>query len=233
MMCLRSVCFFAAAALVAAVLHYSSSSQTSKQSEPTMQRGIGVEMAASSFATPMPAADDRDAWIVTVTGDGSLYFGVDPVNPESLADEMKSRPRNRTQMLYIKSDARASFFKVQQVLEVASEAGFDSPILLTSQAETAQHGVVVSPKGLQIWVGSDSAALQIRSTAHAWPALRINDQQVPLSALQSTLDQTLQNRRGKTILLDADGQLQYAQVVQVIDICRSTAARVVLSTPAL
>ena len=46
-----------------------------------MQRGVSVQMAVTSNATSVPDADSNDAWIVTVTADGSLYFGADPMTP--------------------------------------------------------------------------------------------------------------------------------------------------------
>jgi biopolymer transport protein ExbD len=239
MMCLRSVSFVALASLVGAIAHYSVGNQTSTQATPAMQQGVSVEMAVTNYAAPMPAADDGNAWIVTVTENGSMYFGINPVTPASLEDAMKSHPRNRQQMLYIKSDARAPFAKVQQVLEAASEAGFEAPVLLTSQLEPSRTGTIVSPKGLEVWVGSPtpsdsrSAVVRVFSSNQPLPALVVDDQRVPWSGLQSTLDQTLQNRRGKTVVVEADGQLQYAQVVHVIDVCHSAGARVVLSAPEL
>ncbi len=46
-----------------------------------LQKGVSVQMAVTSNATPMPEADNPDAWIVTITSDGSLYLGTHPVSP--------------------------------------------------------------------------------------------------------------------------------------------------------
>jgi biopolymer transport protein ExbD len=64
-----------------------------------LQRGISVKMAFTTSGPLVPDADNADAWIVTVTGNNDLYFGVDPVTPESLLDAMKTHPRNREQEL--------------------------------------------------------------------------------------------------------------------------------------
>ena len=98
-----------------------------------LQQGVSVQLAPTANALPMPAADNEDAWIVAITADGKVYFGVDPVDPASLADVMKSRPRKREQMLYIKADARTPFANVARVLEAGRKVWFDTPILLTSQ----------------------------------------------------------------------------------------------------
>jgi biopolymer transport protein ExbD len=62
------------------------------------------------------------------------------------------------------------------------------------------------------------------------PILKVDREPVSSEALRSTLTQASQNRSGKVILLNADGQLSFAQVVRVIDTCRSTGAKVVLVT---
>ena len=90
-----------------------------------LQRGVSVQLAPTTNAAPMPDADNQDAWIVAITSDETLYFGVDPVTPSDLADKMKSRPRNRDQKLYVKADARAPVAAVRRVLAAAHEVGFN------------------------------------------------------------------------------------------------------------
>ena len=77
-----------AALMLAAVLFAPAPGKTQQ-----LQRGVSVKMAATSSAPSMPEADDADAWIVTVTENNDLYFGVDPVTPQGLLDAMKIRPR--------------------------------------------------------------------------------------------------------------------------------------------
>jgi biopolymer transport protein ExbD len=236
MMCLRSVCLIAAAAIVGVAAQVSVRSQSSSQAAPAMQKGVSVEMATANYAMPMPAADDRNAWIVTLTDNGSLYFGVNAVTVEKLADDLQRHPRERGQMLYVKSDSRTRFADVERVLEAASEAGFDAPVLLTSQTKTVHRGAIVPPNGLEVWTASSSSDeqsinMQVLAERNSLPILKINDEQVPWSALQSKLDQLLRNRPDKAILLEADEKLSYAQVVHVIDVCHSSGARVIFKTP--
>ncbi len=91
---------------------------------PALQKGVSVQMAATSNATPMPAADNDDAWIVTIGADGKLYFGADPVDADGLTNDMKIHPRKRDAKLYIKADARAPFSSVEKVMQIGRKAVF-------------------------------------------------------------------------------------------------------------
>ncbi len=204
-----------------------------------MQRGISVQMPVTSNATSMPAADRNDAWIVAVTADGSFYLGADPKTPEQLAEWMKTHPRTREAKLYIKADARAPFTNVQQVLEVGREAMFKTPILLTSQREPTAPGTMLPPNGLEVVIGSAAPAgtvatvVQLVNAGQQRPLLKVNGDQISVSALQGTLTQHFQQGDEKVVLLKADGRLPFSQVIQVIDVCRSTGAKVFLPTPEL
>jgi len=95
---------------------------------PALQRGISVQMPITTSAGLLPAADNPDAWVVTVTESGHLYFGVESVTPESWQQEMQSRPRNREQELYIKADGRAPSSSLKRVLEAARADRFSTSI---------------------------------------------------------------------------------------------------------
>src|SRR5579862_4456951 len=102
---------------------------------PPMTRGISVQMAKTANATPMPEADNEDAWVVAITADNRLFFGTKPVTPQTLTEEMTATPRHRDQNLYIKADARTMFGNVVNALKSAKIDGFQSPALLTNQNE--------------------------------------------------------------------------------------------------
>src|ERR1051326_3371878 len=70
-----------------------------------LQKGISVQMAPTRGAAPMPAADNLDAWVVTITADGSFYFGADPMTADEMTDWMKSHPPHREPTLYVKPEA--------------------------------------------------------------------------------------------------------------------------------
>ena len=204
-----------------------------------LQKGISVELPVTSNAAPMLAADNEDAWIVTVTADGRTYFGTDPVTPASLEDAMKSRPRNREQKLYIKGDARVPFANVETVIQAGRAVAFEALVLLTSQPAPSASGSVVPPRGLEVLVdpalqaGTVATVVQLLNSGQQPPLLKINNEPIPLTALQRTLRQRFQKGDEKVILLKADVHVPFAHVAEVIDICRSTGAKVVLATPEL
>ena len=222
--------------LVALTLATNVTPSASAQSA-AMQWGVSVQLAVTNNATPMPEADDENAWIVTVTADGAIYFRTDPVTPASLADEMKRRPRNRAQKLYVKADVRAPFANVERALEAGREVWFEAAVLLTAQPGTPESGTVVPPNGLEVLIGprlptaAVATVVQLLNAEHQGPLLRVNGDEISWPALESTLRQHFQKGDAKLILLKADEQLRFGQVVQAIDTCRATGAKVVLPTP--
>jgi len=200
------------------------------------QKGVSVQMPVTSNAAPMPDADSKDARIVAVTESGSVYLGIDPVPLVALADKIKSSLSNSTQKLYVKADARTPYANVVKVLEALRIGGLESPILLTDQPESSQPGARVSPKGLEVMLtppsGSQPTVVQVNSGQQT-PLLRIDNRQIPWANLQNMLTQLFQNRSEKMVLLKADGQLPFADVVHVIDTCHSAGAKVVLAAPQL
>jgi biopolymer transport protein ExbD len=119
-------------------------------SAQAMQKGISVELARTSSAVPVPDADNQDALIVTVTNTGKLYFGIEPVTPDMLAEKLKAPPSHRTQTVYIKADARAPYAGVVKVLDAAHTAGVAGVTLLTTQPTATPAGAVGSPEGIEM-----------------------------------------------------------------------------------
>ena len=109
MKCLLLVCLAVATGI--AIYGLDDDAQT-----PALRKGVSVQMAVTQNAVAMPAADEEDAWVVVVTAEGKLYFGVKPVSTERLAEQMRVRPRRREQNLYIKADARAPFASVERAI---------------------------------------------------------------------------------------------------------------------
>jgi len=199
-----------------------------------LQQGVSVQLATTTGASSVPDADNADAWIVTVTEINSLYFGVDPVTPQALADAMKTRARTRGQELFVKADARAAYATVAQVLKAAHADLFDRVILLTGQSSGAQAGTIVPPKGLPLWVGSAApeAVVVHIGPGQASPTLTIDNQQVPLKTLHQKLAELLQGRSDRVVVLKP-GQVPFADVAHVVDVCNMSAAKTVLGLPEL
>jgi hypothetical protein len=92
---LLSVCLLSMAVAIADGPAFAQSGSGSSYADQTMQRGISVDLAATGNAESMPAADDNEAWIVTVTADGNLYFGTHSLTPDSLK-ELDDQPSSTT-----------------------------------------------------------------------------------------------------------------------------------------
>lgn len=218
--------------LLSVTLSLASGPGSSAQAAP-MTKGVSVQMATTSNATPMPEADNKDAWIVAVSVSGQLYFGTQAVTPEGLFEEMKSHPRNREQKLYIKADARTPFAKVKQALQAGKVDRFDSAVLLTTQPESPAMGTMVRPKGLEVMLvspASEAVVLQLLNSGQKAPLLKIDNRDVSVADLQTALNQALQKRSDKVVLIKADAELPFAQVAHVIDACHSVGTKVVLPT---
>jgi biopolymer transport protein ExbD len=224
--------------LVALTLVEAVTSSPSKQSSPeipTLQPGIRVEMAATSTAKPVPDADQLDAFVLTVTDRGSVYEGTNAIAASELTQEINHRFAARQQQLYIKADARTPYANVSRVLQAAQASGIESPILLTAQqGVAAAPGTITPPEGIEFSLTSNaqsnsaSAVVEIFNSA-AGPRLKINHQETPWASLETALGHLSQNPSRK-VLVNADGETPFAQVVRVIDACRSSGAKVVLTS---
>jgi biopolymer transport protein ExbD len=220
--------FVSLSALASATIAFSMASAQS----PALENGVSVQMAATTNATAFPQADNPDAWIVAVTADGSLYFGVKPVTVASLTEEMKNTPRRREARLYVKADARARFDAVKQALHSAQKDLFATAVLLTEQQPPAAEGTMVSPQGLEVGLALPSTTatvVQLRNSGQSTPALRVNDQELSWSALPAALMEASAGGRLKQVVLEADGSLPFDQIVKVIDVSRSLGAKVAVS----
>ena len=197
-----------------------------------LRKGVSVELAVTRHAVAMPEADKDGSLIVAVTHSGNVYFGIDPITPAALAE--KQGLSNRAgEKLYIKADARTPYANVAKVLEAVRTAGVTAPNLLTGQDEKPEPGKLMSPKGLEVRVGpptpsrAESTVVQILNSEGPQPRLKINHEDGPWASLESRLRQLK-----KAVLLSADGQLTFGNVVHVVDLCRATGAKVFLVTPA-
>ncbi len=101
---------------------------------PMLQKGVSVDMAKVNNPSPMPDADKEDALLVSVMRDGKIYFGTDVTAPDALTQKVKDRLANRVdKRVFIKSDARARYGSVVEVVDNIRSAGVDDVGLLTDQ----------------------------------------------------------------------------------------------------
>lgn len=221
----RFVCLFALTLAMVATAR--ASGQTS-----ALQKGVSVQLVNTTNAVAFPEADEADAWVVTVTADGQLYFGVKPVTAERLLEEMKMTPRRRDARLYIKADARAPFAALAQALHAAHENLFESAALLTQQPQNPLPRDFVPPYGLEVNLSLPSSKpilVQLLDSGSATPKLKVNDQEIVWSELQHALAQSSRGQSSKLVVIEADKNLPTAPVIRVMDVSRSVGAATAIS----
>ncbi|MFZ0804551.1 MAG: biopolymer transporter ExbD [Candidatus Sulfotelmatobacter sp.] len=199
---------------------------------PPQQRGISIQLATAVNAEAMPDADAPNAWIVTITADGGIYFGITPVTSEGLYYKMKPHARKLPKKLYLKVDAGTPYASIQQAL-VGIRPFFESVVLLTASPTSPTAGAIVPPNGIEVFIRAPGAELRprIQLKAAGASALTINHEPVTWDLLPHTLETLLGDRKEKVVPVEVSGAAPFAQVVHVIDVCRSAGARVVLPLP--
>jgi biopolymer transport protein TolR len=101
---------------------------------PMLQKGVSVDMAKVNSPAPMPDADKEDSLLIAVMRDGKIYFGTDRVEADQLTQKVKDRLANKVdKRVFIKSDARARYGAVVEVVDNVRSAGVDDVGLLTDQ----------------------------------------------------------------------------------------------------
>ena len=101
---------------------------------PMLQHGHPVELAKTNNPEQMPDADKEDAILIAVTRDNKVYLNNDQVNPDQLGDKVRDRLANKAdKRVYVKSDARAKYGTVVEVVDNVRSAGVDQLGLLTEQ----------------------------------------------------------------------------------------------------
>ena len=91
------------------------------------------------------------------------------------------------------------------------------------------------PNGIEVLIKARGAELrprvQLKAAATGASDLTVNHEPVAWDRLQPTLATLLGDRDEKIVPLEVAGAVPFAQVVHVVDVCRSAGARVVLPTP--
>ena len=117
---------------------------------PMLQKGISVDLVRTRNPQTMQAADKEDAVVVAITRDGNIFLqhptGVTKVKPEDLTPKVKDVVANRLdKTVYVKSDARAKYKDVVDVVDNIRSAGVDKIGLITVKIEEQQAGSPSSP----------------------------------------------------------------------------------------
>ena len=109
---------------------------------PMLQKGVSVDLARTKNPEPMKDADREDAIVVAIMRDGSIFLqhptGATKIRAETLTPRVKDLVSNRLdKTVYIKSDARAKYGDVVDVVDNVRAAGVDKLGLLTEKIEEA------------------------------------------------------------------------------------------------
>ena len=104
---------------------------------PMLSKGITVELVQTKNPIAMQAADKEDAILISVTRDGKVYLGTDQFNDlPSLGTKVTDHLTNRVdKTVYLKSDSRARYERVVEVLDNLRAFQVDQIGLLTEQVK--------------------------------------------------------------------------------------------------
>ena len=103
---------------------------------PMLSKGVSVDMAKTKNPIAMQAADKEDAVLVAVTKDGRVFLGSTPIASDALPPKVKDLLTNRMdKTVYLKSDARALYGKVVDVVDNLRSAGVDQLGMLTEEVK--------------------------------------------------------------------------------------------------
>jgi biopolymer transport protein ExbD len=103
---------------------------------PMLQKGQQVELAKTRNPVDMKEADRDDSIIVAVTRDGKFYLGQDKVNPDDIGAKVNDQLASKLEKkVFVKSDLRAKYGDVVQVVDGLRTAGVDQVGLLTERLD--------------------------------------------------------------------------------------------------
>ena len=129
--------------------------------EVPMQKGISVNLPVTNNAVAVPNADKEDAVVVTLTCDGIVYLGVNPISTAALPEKVRNALfKRKEKTLYIKADARVPYASLVKVLDSVRTAGVEGLTLLTAQRDSEEPRALVPPKGLEMEVAQPHAVVQ-------------------------------------------------------------------------
>jgi len=103
---------------------------------PMLQKGVSVDMAKATNPREMREADQDDAVVVAVSRDGKIYLGSDQLLVERLSERIQDLLAAKVdKTVYVKSDRRAKYGGVVDVVDTVRSAGVDTLGLLTDKVD--------------------------------------------------------------------------------------------------
>ncbi len=106
---------------------------------PMLQKTQSVDLASTDNPRDMKDADKDDAIVVAITSDGTIYMGNTRIQKEEITPQIKDRLSTRLdKTVYVKSDARAKYGRVVEVVDEIRSAGVDQLGLLTQKNQNVR-----------------------------------------------------------------------------------------------
>jgi len=110
---------------------------------PLLQKGVSVDLAKTRNPREMREADRDDAIVVAVTRDGKLFLSDKTIEQDALQEKIRDLLQAKVdKTVYIRSDRRAKFGKVVDVVDIVRTSGVDTVGLLTTRFE--EHGAATA-----------------------------------------------------------------------------------------
>jgi len=101
---------------------------------PMLSKGVSVDMVMTDNPIAMNDADKESAVLMAVTRDGKVYLGSSPIDPDELTSKVRDMLEGQLdKTVYLKSDARARYERVVEVVDNVRSAGVDNLGLLTEK----------------------------------------------------------------------------------------------------
>jgi len=108
---------------------------------PMLSKGISVDLVRTKNPIAMADADKEDSILVAVTRDGKVFLGSTQMTADTLPAKVKDLLTNRlNKMCYLKSDSRARYERVVEVVDNLRAAGVDQLGLLTESLDKKIEG---------------------------------------------------------------------------------------------
>jgi biopolymer transport protein ExbD len=106
---------------------------------PMLQKTHQVDLAPTNNPHDMKNADKDDAIVVAISRDGNIFLGNTELKKEDVVSQVKDRISNRLdKTVYVKSDARAKYGRVVEVVDEIRSAGVDQLGLLTEKSQSSK-----------------------------------------------------------------------------------------------
>ena len=110
---------------------------------PMLSKGVSVDLVRTRNPIAMKEADQEDAVLVAVTRDGQAFLGTQRVTEEELAAQVGDIVSNRLdKTVYLKCDARSSYERVVEVVNILRAVGVDQVGLLTEKEDATATAVL-------------------------------------------------------------------------------------------